>query len=122
MRGLAARLTAVALVFGAGGYFAAWAQQAQQAPERIELVARKFDFGTAEIKLKKGRPVTFVLTGADFVHGFSVPDFNVRVDVIPGKPVEVTITADKAGRFHFLCDNFCGEDHDKMSGFLVVSD
>jgi cytochrome c oxidase subunit 2 len=119
VRGFAARLTAVALAFGACGYFAA---SAQQSPPRIELVARKFDFGTAEVRLKKGQPVTFVLSAQDFVHGFSVPDFNVRVDVVPSKRVEVTITPDKAGKFHFLCDNFCGEDHDKMGGFLIVTD
>ena len=72
-------------------------------------------------RLKKGKPVTFALTTSDFVHGFNVPDFNVRADLIPGKTVEVTFTPDRAGRFAFLCDNFCGEGHDRMSGFLVVS-
>jgi cytochrome c oxidase subunit 2 len=34
--------------------------------------------------------------------------------------VEVTFTPDRAGRFVFLCDNFCGEGHDRMTGFLLV--
>ena len=29
---------------------------------------------------------------------------------------------DRAGRFVFLCDNFCGEGHDRMTGFLVVEE
>jgi cytochrome c oxidase subunit 2 len=55
------------------------------------------------------------------VHGFSLPDFGVRRDVAPGAPVEVTITPAKSGRFHYLCDNFCGEGHDRMGGLLVVT-
>ena len=58
----------------------------------------------------------------DFPHGFGLPDFGLRVDQVPGKVVELAFTPDKAGRFHMLCDNFCGEGHDKMSGWLVVSD
>lgn len=46
----------------------------------------------------------------------------VRVDLIPGKFVEITLIPRKAGRFHYLCDNFCGEGHDKMSGMLIVPD
>ena len=85
-------------------------------------MAAKFAFGPKEIRVKKGQRITIVLTSPDFVHGFSVPDFNVRADGIPGKTVEVTFVADKAGKFIFLCDNFCGEDHDKMTGFLIVTE
>ena len=87
---------------------------------RIELQATKYTFSQSEIRLKKGLPVTFVLTTSDFPHGFSVPDFGLRTDVVPGKVVTVTMTPDRSGRFAFLCDNFCGEGHDRMSGFLVV--
>ena len=88
--------------------------------QRIEVDLRKFEFGPKEIHVTKGRRVTIVLTSHDFVHGFGLPDFNVRADAIPGKTVEITFVADKAGTFIYLCDNFCGEAHDKMSGFLIV--
>ncbi|MBC7803229.1 MAG: cytochrome c oxidase subunit II [Candidatus Parcubacteria bacterium] len=87
---------------------------------RIELSARKFEFSSTEIRVKRGQPVTLVLRTDDFAHGFSVPDFNVRADLVPGRTVEVTFTPGRAGRFDFLCDNFCGEDHDHMSGTIVV--
>ncbi len=95
---------------------------AAQPALRVEVAATKFAFGPKEIRVRKGRRVTIVLTSPDFVHGFSVPDFNVRADGIPGKTVEVTFVADKAGKFIFLCDNFCGEDHDKMTGLLRVTE
>ena len=90
--------------------------------QRIEITARKFAFDPKEIRIKKGSRVTIVLSSPDFVHGFAVPDFNVRADGIPGKTVEITFVADKAGKFTYLCDNFCGEGHDKMSGFFIVTE
>jgi len=96
--------------------------QELDANQRIELRATKYAFSQNEIRLKKGRPVTFILSTPDFPHGFSVPDFGVRTDVIPGRVVSVTFTPERTGRFAFLCDNFCGEGHDRMSGFLVVID
>ena len=92
------------------------------APRRILVRAAKFEFTPNEIRLRKDEPVVFVLTAADFPHGFDLPDFKVRADFVPGKTVELNFTAGKTGRFHFLCDNFCGEGHDMMSGWLVVSD
>ena len=68
-----------------------------------------------------GVPVTLVLSSADFVHGFAIPDLGVRVDLVPGKTVELALTPDREGRFVFLCDNFCGEGHEEMSGALVVT-
>ena len=88
--------------------------------QRIAMQARKFEFIPAEVTVRKGRTVTFVLSAVDFPHGFNLPDFGVRVDLVPGKTVEVTITPAKPGRFHYLCDNFCGDGHDRMGGILVV--
>ena len=93
----------------------------QAAPRRIELVARKFEFTPAEISVVAGRPVTLVIRTLDFAHGFSMPDFSVRADCVPGRDVEVSFTPDKVGRFGFVCDNFCGEGHDEMSGLLIVT-
>jgi cytochrome c oxidase subunit 2 len=106
-------------VCGLAGYYAA-ANGA--GAHRIAMTATKFEFSAPEIRVRRGQPVTLELTASDFAHGFSLPDFNVRVDLIPGRKVEVTFTPDRTGRFVFLCDNFCGESHDDMSGYLIVTD
>lgn len=90
--------------------------------QRIEITATKFAFEPKEIRVKKGARVTLALQSPDFVHGLSVPDFNVRADGIPGKTIEITFVANKAGKFIYLCDNFCGEDHDKMTAYLIVTE
>lgn len=112
------RLLLIALWCAPAGYLAAQVMQ----PTRVAVEARKFEFSPREFRARKGQPVTFVLSSPDFVHGFSIPDFNTRIDVIPGKTVELTLTPDRAGTFAVLCDNFCGEGHEKMTGFLIVTE
>jgi cytochrome c oxidase subunit II len=115
-------VAALALCGASAALYLNGAVAADAPTQRIEIIAGKFAFDPKEIRVKKGTRVTIVLTSPDFVHGFSLPDFNVRADGIPGKTVEVTFVADKAGKFIYLCDNFCGEDHDKMTAFLIVTE
>ena len=70
--------------------------------------------------IKKGEPVTLEFTALDVVMGFKLPDFGVRTDVIPGKTTRLRLVPMAAGTFVFLCDIFCGEGHEDMTGKLVV--
>lgn len=87
----------------------------------IKIEVRKFEYDRPEIILKKGVPVVFELTSLDRVHGFNIPDFKTRVDVVPGMVTRVRIVPDRAGTFVFFCDVFCGEGHDNMSGEIIVN-
>jgi cytochrome c oxidase subunit II len=86
----------------------------------IRITAKKFEFSQPEITLEKGVPVVFELTSLDRVHGFNLPDFKTRADVIPGIVSRVRIVPDKTGTFAFFCDVFCGGGHEEMSGIIVV--
>ncbi|WP_028311517.1 cupredoxin domain-containing protein [Derxia gummosa] len=90
-------------------------------PRVIPVVARKFDFVPAEIRVRRGETVTLSLTAPEVPMGINIADLGVRADIIPGKPTLLTITPDKAGRFTFLCDVFCGTGHEDMSGALIVT-
>ena len=106
-------VTAVGAVFGAGSL--------AQANERvIRVTARKFVFLPREIRLKKGVPVVLEFVTADVVMGFNAPDFKVRADIIPGQVARVRLVPDKTGTFVFLCDIFCGDGHEGMSGQIHV--
>jgi cytochrome c oxidase subunit II len=112
---LAAGMVAAAgAVFGTGGL-------AQARDRVIRVTARKFAFLPREIRLKKGVPVVLELVTADVVMGFNAPDFKVRADIIPGKVSRLRFTPDKTGSFVFLCDVFCGEGHEGMSGQIHVA-
>ena len=90
-------------------------------PRVIKVVAKKFVFTPNHIEIKAGEAVVIELTALDFVHGFNVPDMNVRVDLPPGQVTRVPLKPATAGRFPFLCDNFCGDGHEQMNGSIVVT-
>jgi plastocyanin len=100
---------------------AATTSTAVEAPA-IRIVAKKFSFTPAEVRVKKGVPVVLELVSEDRVHGFNLPAFGLRRDVKPGEVTRVTITPEKAGIFPFHCDVFCGDGHDEMNGVLVVTE
>ena len=109
-------LVAAAAFFAAAGA----GVLAQGGGRVIKVSARRFVFTPNELTLKKGEVVTIELTTEDIFMGFSLPDFKVRSDIVPGKTMRLTFTPDKAGTFTFLCDVFCGDGHESMSGRLVV--
>jgi cytochrome c oxidase subunit 2 len=117
------KLTRRNLITGAGiGAVAASLRLAAQLPQRvIPISTYKFVFRPNTIQVKRGEPVVFELTAQDVFMGFSLPDFKIRTDVIPGKPQRVAFTPDKAGTFTFLCDVFCGDGHEEMHGTLMVT-
>lgn len=88
----------------------------------ISVKAKKFEFAPSTITVKKGVPVVLELTSEDRVHGFNLPDFKVRTEVKPDGTSRVRFTPDKTGSFTFVCDVYCGDGHEDMSGTLVVEE
>ena len=87
----------------------------------IKILARRFTFSPNQLTLKQGVPVILELSTADVVMGFSVPDFQTRADILPGKGARVRLVPDKVGTFVFLCDIFCGSGHETMNGTITVT-
>jgi cytochrome c oxidase subunit II len=98
------------------------ASAASVAEQVIHITARNFEFSPGTITVKKGVPVVLELSSADRRHGFSLRAFGVRADIKPGAVSRVQFTPDRAGRFTFTCDVFCGEGHEEMTGTLVVTE
>ena len=86
----------------------------------IEIEARRFRFTPGEIRVRRGEVVTLALRAIDFTHGFSLPELGLRTDLMPGRVIRLRLQAMEAGRYTFLCDNFCGEGHEQMNGILIV--
>lgn len=86
----------------------------------IQISASMFDFKPSEITLRKDVPVVFELTSKDHRHGFNLPEFHLRSDVMPGTVGRLRFTPDKLGTFTFFCDVFCGDRHEEMSGTIRV--
>ena len=89
-------------------------QASPAGPRVITITAKRFAFTPAEIKLKKGDPVTIQLTTDDVTHGFFLRPLGIDSDIEPGKTTSLTVTPDKTGKFTLICDHFCGIHHGRM--------
>ncbi len=89
-------------------------------PQVVKLVAQRFRYTPAEFQVIAGRPVVLEITSLDFVHGFNMPDMQLRADLPPGPPTRISFTPQKPGNYDFVCDNFCGDHHEDMEGRMVV--
>jgi cytochrome c oxidase subunit II len=95
---------------------------AQEAPRRIEVTAKRFAFEPAEITLKKGQPVVFVIKSTDVAHGLGFHELHLDVKVPKGGTAELPFTPDKTGDFVGHCSQFCGSGHGSMTLTLHVVD
>jgi len=86
----------------------------------VKIVAQRFHYTPAEFRVKAGQPVVLEFTSLDFVHGFNMPDLKVRADLPPGRVTRVEVSAAPAGTYDFVCDNFCGDQHEEMHGRMIV--
>jgi cytochrome c oxidase subunit 2 len=58
--------------------------------------------------------VRLLVTGADVVHSWWVPDFAVKKDAVPGYINESWFQATEEGSFRGQCAELCGMDHGYM--------
>lgn len=93
---------------------------AQSGEKIIPVVARKFVFLPNQITLKRGEPVVLEFTAPEVTMGFSVPALKLRTDIVPGQITRMRLIPEHEGTFDFLCDIFCGDGHEGMSGQLIV--
>ncbi len=67
-----------------------------------------------------GRSIELLMTSEDVIHDFAVPAFRLKRDVLPGRYESLWFIADRIGRYHIFCDQFCGADHSLMVGEVDV--
>lgn len=73
-----------------------------------------------ELHVPRGRPVTLTMTSQDVIHSFFIPAFRVKQDVVPGRYTREWFTPTRTGEYHLFCAEFCGTDHSRMIGRVVV--
>lgn len=67
-----------------------------------------------------GRPIKLVMSSSDVIHSFSVPDFRVKQDVLPGRYTTLWFEATETGESHIFCTEYCGLSHSDMIGKVIV--
>jgi len=63
-----------------------------------------------------GKKVRFLLTSADVIHSWWVPDFSVKKDAIPGFVNESWVRVEQPGLYRGQCTELCGRLH----GFMPI--
>ena len=72
------------------------------------------------IHVPVGQTIELTMTSEDTIHSFYLPAFREKQDVLPGRYTTLWFRAKTPGEYHLFCAEYCGTDHSKMGGKLVV--
>jgi len=90
----------------------------------VYMTAVRSHFTPDIVRVKQGDKVHMHITnieGAyDATHGFTIGVYNINSSLEPGKHVDISFVADRAGVYPFYCTEFCSALHLEMAGYLLV--
>jgi cytochrome c oxidase subunit 2 len=67
-----------------------------------------------------GVPVKLTMGSEDVIHNVFVPAFRMKQDVVPGRWTRTWFQATKPGVYRLFCNQYCGTNHSKMIGRVIV--
>jgi cytochrome c oxidase subunit II len=73
-----------------------------------------------QVRVPVNKPVKFIMTSKDVIHGFYLPDFRVKQDILPGAYTNIWVKPRKTGSFIILCTQYCGVGHSTMNAKMIV--
>ncbi len=73
-----------------------------------------------ELHVPLGRPIKLDMTSEAVIHSFFLPAFRTKQDVVPGAYNIEWFTPTRVGEYHLFCAEYCGTQHSKMIGRVVV--
>jgi cytochrome c oxidase subunit 2 len=73
-----------------------------------------------ELHVPVNRTVALTMISQDVIHSFFVPAFRVKQDVVPGRYTSEWFKPTEIGEYHIFCSQFCGTQHARMIGRVVV--
>ena len=76
----------------------------------------------AEAHIPIDQPVKFLLRSKDVLHNFTIAQFRVKMDMVPGMTSFLWLQPTRTGRFELLCEELCGVGHFAMRGAVVVDE
>src|SRR6266404_3649475 len=75
-----------------------------------------------ELHIPVGQSIKLTITAEDVLHSFYIPAFRTKMDAVPGRYTTSWFEPTKPGVYHIFCAEYCGLDHSRMIGKVVVMD
>ena len=75
-----------------------------------------------ELHVPVGQSTKLLMTSEDVIHSFYIPAFRTKADVVPGRYTSLWFNPTKPGRYHLFCAEYCGAEHSRMIGTIVVQE
>ncbi|MBL4867136.1 MAG: cytochrome c oxidase subunit II [Pseudomonadales bacterium] len=75
-----------------------------------------------KLHLPLGQVTNLLLRSKDVLHNFTVPQFRVKMDLIPGTVTYQWFQTTKIGEYEILCEELCGMGHFVMRGHVIVEE
>lgn len=75
---------------------------------------------TDAMHLPVGVPVRVLITSADVIHQWWVPEIRLKMAAVPGLVQNLNFTPLRTGTYVIACSEFCGVDHSLMQGKLII--
>ena len=72
------------------------------------------------LHVPRATPISLVMTSEDVIHGFYIPAFRLKRDVLPGRYVKVWFSAVETGEYQIFCTQYCGTGHSDMLAKVIV--
>jgi cytochrome c oxidase subunit II len=73
-----------------------------------------------ELVVPVGKPVKLLMSSVDVIHGFYIPDFRIKQDVLPNRYTTVWFEAPDPGEHIITCTQYCGLGHSAMMSKVRV--
>ena len=73
-----------------------------------------------ELHVPVNRPVRLVMSSDDVLHSFYIPDFRVKMDVLPNRYTSLWFEATETGESVIFCTEYCGMAHSNMLATAFV--
>ena len=124
-----ATLVAFLVLFVFGAHYYIWLYKSPAADIEIFVVGKQWMWKVQhpggqreidEVHVPVGKIVRLVIASQDVVHSFFVPAFRIKRDAVPGTYNSVWFKATTPGTYRLECSEFCGTEHVKMAGAIVV--
>lgn len=94
----------------------------------VQVVAKKWSWAFIyenghvdnQLHVPAGRPVALTMTSDDVIHSLYVPDFRVKMDLVPGRYSKLWFEVPEEGEHVLFCAEYCGTGHSTMDSRVIV--